>query len=119
MKKQYRLDSGMDTSITLEIDTDKVDASMAAEMNSFWWGGNQVLSASDGDVFEAVARRAAGELIKLMLNGYTEDGSVNELNEMEGWPGENVRWLRIVDCEIPDLSATEFSVTEITREGAV
>lgn len=115
MKKQYRLDSGMDTSITLEVDTDQLDEATAAEINGFWNGDDDVMERSGGDVYQAVARRAAGPLLTLLICGYSENGAVEELNSREGWPGAKVRWLRIIDSEIPDLDATEFSVAEIAR----
>ena len=76
------------------------------------------MEASGGDVYSAVARRAAGQLLMLLICGYSENGAVEELNSREGWPGAKVRWLRIVDSETPDLSATEFFVTEIARAAA-
>lgn len=39
MKKRYKLESGLDTSITLEIDTDKTTEETAREINAFWNGG--------------------------------------------------------------------------------
>lgn len=118
MKKQYRLDSGMDISITLEIDTDQLDEATAAEINGFWAGADEVMRQSGGDVYQAVARRAAGELIKLLICGLSESGAVATLNSREGWPGAKARWLRIVDADLPDLSAIEFSVAEITQSAA-
>ena len=40
MKKRYKLDSGMDTSITLEIDTNKIHEDLAREINGFWVEGD-------------------------------------------------------------------------------
>lgn len=39
MKKRYKLESGLDTSITLEIDTDKTTEETVREINAFWNGG--------------------------------------------------------------------------------
>ena len=113
MKKRYTLDSGMDTSITLEIDTSKITAEIAAEINTFMGGGKEVLIAANGDVFEAVARRSAGRLVRLLLEGFHEIGSVAELSEQEGWPDVANGGITIVDHEIPTLGATDFEVLEI------
>ena len=72
MKKRFKIDSGMDTSITLEIDTVKMTPELAAEMNGFWCGAEDVLSAADGDVIQAVARRAAGRLLSLLMDGWLQ-----------------------------------------------
>lgn len=112
MKKRYRLESGMDTSITVEIDTDKIPESMAAEINSFWIQADDVLEASDGDVFQAVARRAAGPLLLYLLDGYHEAGAAEMLLCNEGWPGVEVGGIAVIDHEIPVLSAVDFDVQE-------
>ena len=48
MKKRYKLESGMDTSITLEIDTDKIPEERAREINAFWTKGDYILDLSGG-----------------------------------------------------------------------
>ena len=113
MKKRYLLTSGMDTSITLEIDTTKMTAEYAADVNGFWSGAEDVLDASDGDIFQAVARRAAGRLLGYLLDGYNEPGAVETLSEQEGWPDKDHIGITIIDHEIPDLDATLFDVEEL------
>ena len=113
MKKRYILTSGMDTSITLEIDTTKMTAEYAAEVNGFWSGAADVLDASDDDVFQAVARRAAARLLGYLMDGYNEGGAVENLSEQEGWPDKDSIGIKIIDHEIPDLDATLFDVEEL------
>lgn len=110
MKKRYRLESGMDISITLEIDTDKLGEPMAAEINGFWSGASDVLAASRDDVHQAVARRAAGPLLAHLLDGYNEAGAVAQLGEAEGWPSTEDGWIAIVDHEVPELDALSFNL---------
>lgn len=113
MKKRYKLESGMDTSITLEIDTAVMTEELSTEVNEFWSGAEDVLDASGGDVFQAVARRAAGRLLGYLLDGYNEIAAVSELSEQEGWPGLDMIGITIIDHEIPDLSSVMFDVAEI------
>ena len=117
MKRKFRLESGMDTSITLEIDTEKLTEPLANEINDFWAGSGEVLSASDGCAIQAVARRAAGPLIGFLMYGYHEAGAVMQLSQQEGWPSENIG-ITIVDHEIPDLDADMYDVEEITESDA-
>lgn len=112
MKKKFKLESGMDISITLEIDTDKMTADLAKEINDFWNGSEDVLDASDGCIFQAVARRAAGPLLSFLMDGYHETGAVMQLSEQEGWPGENIG-ITIIDHEIPCFDSDSFDVEEI------
>lgn len=114
MKKRYKLESGMDTSITLEVDTGVLSEELAAEINAFWTGADRVLDESNGDVFQAVARRAAGPLIGFLCDGYHSDGAVAQLSDCEGWPPEETHGgIAIVDHELPDLGPLDFTVTEI------
>ena len=113
MKKRYKLESGMDTSITLEIDTDKITEDTAREINSFWSEGDYILDLSDGDAFQAVARRAAGPLLGYLLYGYHERGAVETLAGDEGWPDAANGGITIIDHEIPLLGSSDFEVAEI------
>lgn len=113
MKRRYKLESGMDTSITLEIDTDKISEEAASEINSFWMGADDVLDDSGGDVHQAVARRAAGPLLSYLLDGYHERGAVETLSGDEGWPDAANGGITIISHEIPSLGASDFEVTEI------
>ena len=113
MKKRYALTSGMDTSITLEIDTTKMTAEYAADVNGFWSGAVEVLGAAGGDIFQAVARRAAGRLLGYLLDGYNERGAVEVLSEQEGWPDKDHIGITIIDHEIPNLDAAMFEAEEL------
>lgn len=113
MKKRYKLESGMDTSITLEIDTDKIPEETAREINAFWIEGDYILDISDGDAFQAVARRAAGPLLGYLLDGYNEAGAMRQLSEDEGWLDAAGGGITIIDHEIPALDSDVFDVTEI------
>lgn len=113
MKKRYKLESGMDTGITLEIDTTKMTAEIAGLVNEFWSGAESVLDASEGDVFQAVARRAAGPLLGYLLDGYHARGAVEVLAEQEGWPSREHLGITIIDHDFPDLEADMYEVTEV------
>ena len=113
MKKRYKLESGLDTSITLEIDTDKITEETAREINAFWNGGDYLLDLSDGDAFQAVARRAAGPLLGYLLDGYHERGAVETLARDEGWLDAANGGITIIDHEIPRLGSGDFEVAEI------
>lgn len=114
MKKRYKLEAGMDTSITLDIDTATLTAELAAEINKFWAGAREVLAESDGDVHQAVARRAAGPLLGFLWDGFHPEAAVSELAQSEGWPPDEVlAGIRIVDHELPELGPLDFEVTTI------
>ena len=114
MKKRFKIDSGMDTSITLEIDTVKMTPELAAEINGFWCGAEDVLSAADGDVIQAVARRAAGRMLSLLMDGYKESAVVEILSEQEGWPSLDCIGITVIDHETPSLDPDCFEVEELT-----
>lgn len=113
MKKRYKLESGMDISITLEIDTDKITEETAREINAFWIEGDYILDLSDGDAFQAVARRAAGPLLGYLLDGYHERDAVETLARDEGWMDAANGGITIIDHEIPLLGSSDFEVAEI------
>lgn len=113
MKKCYKLETGLDTSITLEFDTAKVSEDLAREINGFWVEAGYILDASGGDVYQAVARRAAGPLLGYLLDGSNIYGAVAALSADEGWPSDLVVWMKILDYEIPALGADDFDVTVV------
>lgn len=109
MKKRFELIADNDTSITLEIDTDKMTTAMAGEVNNFWSGAVEVFAASDGCVFQAVARRAAGPLLEMLIGGQSWAGAIADLEAQEGWPGAGMG-ITIIDAEIPCLEPDNFIV---------
>jgi len=111
MKKRYKLEAGFDTSITLEIDSEKIPEDLAREINAFWSEAAYILSLSDGDVFQAVARRAAGPLLGYLLDGFTENGAIAQLLGEDGWPGGE--GIAIINYELPSLAPEDFEVVEI------
>jgi len=113
MKKQFSLSSGMDVSIVLQIDTEKLTAEVAKEINEFWSGADSVLDAAGGCVFTAVARRATGPLLGYLMEGYNPTGAVFKLSQQEGWPDSETIGITILDHEIPDFSADTLDVIEI------
>lgn len=110
---EYTITSGMDLSITLSIDKSVLTPEYAEEISSFWSGGADVLEASDGDHYEAVARWAAARLWFYLLDGYHEAGAVAVLHEQEGWciPGDSLG-IKILRHEIPDLDPELFEVSK-------
>lgn len=97
-------------SITLEIDTSKLTPKCAAEINNFWSGSRDVLAASSGCVYQAVARRAAGRLIDYLMDGYNVLDAVETLCRQEGWPRMEDAGMSILDYVIPDLNPFSFDV---------
>lgn len=109
-----KLDTGMDTSITLRIDTDVMTQKIAKDVVDFWSGGDEVLEASDGDVFEAVARFAAPRLLHHLNDGWNENGAVAKLSQEEGWPSPT--GISILDHELPDYDPVMFDL--ISKESS-
>ncbi len=112
MSKKFKLDCGIDMSITLVIDADKMTAEIAKEVNDFWSGSEDVLSASGGCVYQAVARRAAGPLLGFLMDDYNARGAVDMLSKQEGWPQENIG-ITITDHEIPCFDPDMLDVVEL------
>ncbi|MDE2256000.1 MAG: DUF2528 family protein [Betaproteobacteria bacterium] len=115
MKKKFKIDNGMEISIVLEIDTDKMTSELAKEVNDFWSYADYVLRASDGCVFQAVARRAAGPLLGFLMDGYSPTEAVMQLSEQEGWPRDEIG-ITIIDHEIPCFDADMYDVTELDAQ---
>ena len=107
MKKRYKLESGMDLSITLEIDTDKISEELARKLSSFGLEGDRIL-----DAHQALARRVAGPLLVYLLDGYHEREAVEYLVD-EGWLYEANGGIAIIEHKIPPLSSSDFEVTEV------
>lgn len=111
MSKAFKFLAGMDISITLSVDTDVMTSEMAAEINAFWSGADEVLEAADGDVIEAVARRAAPRLIHSLVEGWTQKHAVELLSDEEGWPSNH--GITIIDFDLPDWSAENLEVERL------
>jgi hypothetical protein len=109
----FKLEAGLDTSITLKIDTSKVTPESAADTVNLWYGYKDVLRAADGDMIQAYARWAAAPLIQLLVDGYTGEGAVLSLATEEGWPPAEEIGITIVDSDLPDLNAAFLEVTEV------
>ncbi|MGB3393214.1 MAG: DUF2528 family protein [Stenotrophomonas sp.] len=112
--RSFQIVTGMDLSIVLDIDTTILTPDIAHETARFWASKDEVLEASDGDDYQAVARHAAGRLWGYLINGYTESGAVRELHEQEGWcwPGDSLG-ITIRDYEIPDFDAASYEAQEL------
>lgn len=112
-KRRFRFDSGLDISVTVEVDTNVLTTEMAKEIVSFWTSGDEVLDVSNDDVFQAAGRYAASRLICFLIDNYTNDGAIRQLCSEEGWPPREALGMRIVDSEIPEFGPTELEVREL------
>ncbi len=110
-KVRFKLSQGFDLSITLDIDISVLTPDIAEEVSTFWASKDEVREASEGNVYEAVARYAAGPLLRDLLDGWTPGWALEELSKSEGWP-EN-HGITIIDYEVPDLSAAMWDVEEL------
>jgi len=111
MKRRFELSSGIDLTITLDIDTDVMTPELAKEINSFWAGADDVLDASEGDVIQAVARRAAGPLLATLLDDWIPQYALDELGKSEGWPEKH--GITIVDHDLPNMDSDMWDVEEL------
>lgn len=111
MFKVFKLLAGMDISITLQVNTDVMTGEVAAEVNAFWSGADAVLEAAEGDVIEAVARRAAPRLIHSLVDGWTKKHAVERLSDEEGWPSDH--GITIIDFDLPDWDAENLEVERL------
>lgn len=112
MIRRFKLDSGFDISITLEIDTKVVTEELANSVATFWSSKDEMAEVA-ADVWEATARYAASELIPLLIEGCTPKGAAAELHEREGWCWPGDFGIHIIDWELPDLSAVGIECEEV------
>jgi hypothetical protein len=109
MIRRFKFCAGLDVSITLDVDTSVMTDEMATEVNAFWYGKENVLSASGGDVTQAVARRAAIPLLQTLLDGCNKHFAVFQtFEDKEGWPQPT--GISLVDYEIPELDACSLEL---------
>ncbi len=115
--RSFQVDNGMDLQIILDIDTSILTPEYAHETARFWASKDEVLDASDGDDYQAVARYAASHLWLLLLDGCSKTGAVAELHEQEGWcwPGDSLG-ITIRDYDIPSWDAANYDVVELVSE---
>ena len=111
MKKIYEISVGPDIELTLEVDLDKLTPELATEINNFWSGSDDVMSASNGDVIEAAVRRAAPILIHAALDGWNANGMINQFENREGWPDVDQLGIRVLSFQIPDIDAYSLDVS--------
>jgi len=111
MIKKYRITSGMDLELTLGIDTDVLSEELAHEINDFWAGADEILEASDNDVYQAVVRRAANPIWNELLNDWDGVWALEQLGKSEGWPERH--GITILDYELPDRDQCSLDVTQL------
>ena len=95
--KLFRLkDSWKDWELTLEVDLGVLTQERATEINEFWGGAVDRLSAARGDVVRAVIKLAARNLAYHLIEqggGMLRDSEVADnctkqgLHDQEGWGG--------------------------------
>lgn len=112
--RSFKIENGMELFIILDIDTTIVTPEYAHETARFWSSKDEVLAASDGDDYQAVARYAASWLWGYLLEGCDEAGAVQELHKQEGWcwPGGSLG-ITIRDHDIPSFDAAYYDVEEV------
>jgi len=114
MKKRYVFDAGFsDISVTLDIDLDVLTPELATMINNFWGDAEYVLSAADGYVIEAVARRAASVFINAAFEGCSNEEAQTSLDESEGWPPAGESGIRLVAFDIPDTCADQLDLRSV------
>lgn len=113
MKKTYKLEAGFDFEITLSIDTDLMSAQLAKDITDFAGVSAFMLSQSDDDLYQVVARMAAAPLLMSLVSGYTPYAALSYLEDSEGWPAALSTMLTIKDYIIPDLDPEYLIVEEL------
>jgi Protein of unknown function (DUF2528) len=109
VKKTYEVSDG-EATLTLEIDTAVLSAELATMINNFWHGSKQVLERSGGDIYQAVARRAARPLFIFLSQGFTSEGAMDSLCDSEGWPPISQLGIKMVDSYLPTFNATDVKI---------
>lgn len=110
MKKAYSLSAGLDTCLTVEIDTSMVTTEQAEETNEFWSYSDGVLRAYNSDVYQACARRIASAVVHLLLDGYQSLAAVEMVLDGEGWDYFKGA-VSVSDICLPSFSAEDFECT--------
>lgn len=115
MRKRYLLVAGSDISLTLEVDALILTEDMARQIVDASPKGGDVLLVS-GDIFEAVCRLAAEELIPTFAAGWDSlspplasilNSSFKILSKI---PSGGIT---IISSEFPDIKAEDFDVEPI------
>lgn len=112
--RSFKIDNGFDLSITLDIDTAVLTPDYAHDVSHFWASKDEVLEASEGDDYQAVARYAASRLWGYLMDGYNQEGAIKQLRKQEGWgwPGERFG-ITIRDHEVPSFDEEYYEVEEV------
>lgn len=110
--KRYKMTSGFDLSVTVEVDHDKLDR-FASEICNFWIGGEDVIEAADGDLVEAAIRLAGQFLLNILMDKKVNFLAQREFDDSEGWPPNGEHGIRIIDFEIPDPEAEDLEFEEL------
>lgn len=111
-KRKFNLSAGMDMEVRVTIDTSIVTEEIAREVTTFWASQNDVMSTSNGDRYEAVARYAASRIIGYLLDGYSESGAAEELQKQEGWCWHGPFGITVEEIDMPSFSPCDFHVSE-------
>jgi hypothetical protein len=115
MKRTFEFSAGLglDVCVTLEVDLDVMTPELATEINNFWAGAADVLTAAGDDIIQAAARRAASRILWLLLDTDDADSAMDEFNRQEGWPPNGEHGIRIVDFDLPSMSADDLDCEEL------
>lgn len=73
-KQRFKFSSGMDTTITIDVDTTVMTPELASEVNAFWSGAEEVLDASDDQVRAVLSKLVATADMKTRLQALHEMG---------------------------------------------
>lgn len=124
--KKFKVgDEFRDMTVTLEVDTAKLDVERATLINEFWGDADRRLSSENGDVVRAVVRYFGLQAILIMLEyGGISFGAANRLGsaywsekvyELEGWGGADETpygfcGIRVIgaDVDAPDFNTVEL-----------
>lgn len=118
MKRTFAFSAGMDAQVVIEVDLDVLTVQTATDMNDFWSSSKEVLEACDGDVILAATRRAAAQILYLLVDGEDEETAISKLCEDEGWPPKDQLGMTILDYDIPEFATLSLIVNEITAAPA-
>jgi hypothetical protein len=115
------------TSVTIEVDHDKLTEAVAEEINSFWGGAEHRQSKEDDDVVRAAIRLFGAHAIRMLLIGggaTFHDNSEPErlwnldFRAAEGWGAEDGSkhgWcgMRVTAAEVEILGYDDLELEEV------
>lgn len=124
--KRYKLSFGDDNSVSLEVDTEKLTPTLAAQINQFWSSHSLRLAEQNNDAIEVVARLFGAAAIRVFMETggalHLSQGKEREYwtrevlkAQCEGWPEFEALGILLVDVDVSSVEYFGVTLEEVTQ----